>query len=106
MSRAVQVLEDGTRVYAGGARYRPVPAEERKIGMNKPDHPDARRFHGRWFLPLELLVEEARVMPETRPDELVLEHMETHLLCQCEVCLRPEAERWRRRWRREHGLSA
>lgn len=105
MSRAVQVLEDGTRIYRGGARYRPIPVEERKIGVNKPADPRAQRFHGRWFLPLSVLADNERTMPLTRPDEDAFDHMSTNLLCNCQVCQRPEAERWRRKWRRVHGLT-
>lgn len=104
--KAVQVLEDGTRVYAGGARYRPKPEGERLIGSNRPDDPRAVRFHGRWFLPIDVLPDNGRTMPPTRPDEDAYRHMDTNLLCRCEVCQRPEAERWRRRWRREHGLRS
>lgn len=106
MNRAVAVLEDGTRVYAGGARYRPKPAAERKIGVNRPADPAAKRFHGRWFLPLPLIEESLREWPETRPDSDALEHMSIRLTCNCEVCQRPEAERWRRKWRRAHGLRS
>lgn len=100
----MKVLEDGTRVYAGGSRYRPKPESERLIGVNRPDDPRAVRFHGRWFLPLELLADVDRVYPETAPDEEAYEHMSQRLTCRCTVCLRPAAERWRRRWRRDHGL--
>lgn len=105
MSAPVRVEADGTRVYAGGARYKPKPIEERLIGVNKPDDPAAVRFHGRWFLPLTVLPEDARVLPETRPDEDAFHHMSTNLLCRCEVCRRPAAERWRRKWRKAHGLK-
>lgn len=106
MSRALQVLPDGTRVYAGGARYKPKPVEERLIGVNRPDDPRAVRFHGRWFVPLEVLAENERTMPLTRPDEDAYEHMQTNILCRCDVCQRPEAERWRRKWRKERGLRS
>jgi hypothetical protein len=99
------VLPDGTRVYKGGARYKPKPAEDRLIGVNKPDHPDAVRFHTRWFLPLDVLEDERREMPETRPDSLAYDHMNKRgMACTCEVCSRPEAGRWQRKWRRDHGL--
>lgn len=102
----MKVLADGTRVYDGGARYRPKPVAERVIGINRPDDPRAQRFHGRWFVPVDVLPDNERTMPLTRPDEDAYLHMDTSLLCRCDVCLRPEAERWRRRWRREHGLRA
>lgn len=104
MTRAVAVLEDGTRVYAGGARYKPKPVDQRLIGVNRPADPLAVRYHTRWFLPLELLDDNVRTMPESRPDEDAYEHMDSNLLCRCEVCQRPEAERWRRKWRRERGI--
>ena len=103
MSPAYELLEDGTRVYKGGARYKPKAPEERLIGVNKPDDPRALRFHGRWFLPLPLV--DDRVMPETRPDEDAYWHMYESALCMCDVCRRPAAERWRRRWRRHQGLG-
>jgi hypothetical protein len=92
--RPIRVEADGTRVYAEGKRYRPVAPEQRKNRVLKPDHPDAVRFHGNWFLPLELAPDEARDMPATRPDEETLEH---RAWCRCEVCTRPAAaELWRR----------
>lgn len=100
----VRILEDGTHLYATGHRYKPVPVEERKIGINKPDDPRAVRFHGKWFLPLDVLPDEDRVMPPTREDREAYDHMDTNLLCQCDVCVRPAAERWRRKWRRDNGL--
>jgi hypothetical protein len=63
----IKVLPDGTRVYANYHRYTPVPEDERKYGVNKPDDPRAVRFHGVWLLPLELLPEDERVLPATRP---------------------------------------
>jgi hypothetical protein len=93
----VQVLDDGTRRYSNRTLYRPVPAEERAYGINRPDDPRAERFHGRWFIPLDLLPDARRVMPETRPDELTLEHR-AH--CRCQVCRRPQAPiLWARRAR-------
>lgn len=93
--RPIKTLADGTRVYEGGHRYKPKALEDRKYGINKPDDPRAVRFHGRWFLPLDVLPDEQRVMPATRPDEETLEH---RALCQCDVCKRPAArELWRRR---------
>lgn len=100
----VRVEPDGTRVYSNYHRYRPVPADQRKYAVRKPDDPRAVRFRGEWFLPLELAPEDGREMPETRPDTDAYDHMSTNLTCRCVPCLRPEAERWRRRWRREQGL--
>lgn len=64
----IRVLEDGTRVYANRMKYKPVPPEERVNGVNKPDDPRAVRFHAKWFLPLDVLPDEERVMPVTQPD--------------------------------------
>ena len=97
--RPIRQLADGTRVYAEGKRYRPVPPEERKNRVLRPDHPDAVRFHSAWFLPLETLQDEARAMPETRPDEQTLEH---RVSCVCEVCRRPQARAYWRRARTKH----
>lgn len=102
-SHEVRVLEDGTRVYADGHRYRPKPRAERAYDVRKPDDPRAVRFHTQWFLPLELLDDAARVMPETRPDDQTLEHSAA---CRCAVCSRPQAAgQWRRRARRERRTS-
>lgn len=96
--REIRELEDGTRVYADGHRYTPKRPEERVNGVNRPDDPRAVRFHTRWFLPLELVEDDLRVMPETRPDDQTLEHGP---LCACEVCRRPQAQAlWDRRRRR------
>jgi len=101
--RPVRVLEDGTRVYADYHRYRPLPPEQRTYDVRKPDDPRAVRFHGRWFLPLELVDEADRVMPETRPDDQTLEHSAG---CRCAVCSRPQAAGlWKRRARRERRTS-
>lgn len=83
------------RTYKGsGTRYTPVSGPDRVNRVRKPADPRAVRFHGDWFLPLQLLADRRRRMPETRPDTDAAEHS---LLCRCKVCMRPEAERWRRR---------
>lgn len=92
--RPIRIEPDGTRVYVSGHRYKPKAPEERAYAINKPDDPRAVRFHGKWFLPLEVIPDEQRVWPETRPDTDAYEHS---LLCQCDVCCRPEAARWRRK---------
>lgn len=97
----IRVEADGTRVYANYHRYKPLPPEQRKYGVNKPDDPRAERFHGRWFLPLQLLDDGSREMPETKPDDIAYEHAKHTLLCFCDVCRRPDAERWRSKWRRD-----
>ena len=105
MRGPVRIEEDGTRVYSNGTRYKPVSPEARRYQRRRPDHPEAVRFHGKWFLPLEVLPDDQRPpMPATRPDEEAYEHMDRTVLCRCEVCQRPAAEAWRRRWRRDKGL--
>jgi hypothetical protein len=94
-----RVEPDGTRVYADYHRYKPVPVEKRKTKIRKPDNPDAILWNGNWYLPLDVLPEDQRVMPETRPDSLTLEH---GARCRCEVCLRPEAAIL---WRRRHASA-
>jgi hypothetical protein len=94
---AIKELPDGTRVYADGHRYKPKPLEERAYAVRKPDDPRAVRYHGSWFLPLEVLPDEHRELPPTRADEETLEHKAT---CICEVCTRPQAKRYWRRARR------
>jgi hypothetical protein len=84
-----RVEDDGTRVYAGYHRYKPMADADRKKAVRKPDDPRAVRFRCDWFLPLEVLPDEQRVMPQTRPDEEILTH---RAWCSCEVCRRPEAQ--------------
>jgi hypothetical protein len=94
MSPVREVLPDGTRVYTNGVRYKPVPASERVNGVNRPADPRAVRFHTRWFLPLNVLPDDERLMPLTRPDDATLRHRAS---CTCEVCQRPQARiLWRR----------
>lgn len=100
--REIKVLEDGTRVYADYHRYRPKPPAERKNKVRKPDDPRAVRFHGQWFVPMDLVPDDQRVFPETRSDEEAYDHMPRP--CRCTVCKRPSAARWQRKWRRDHGL--
>lgn len=50
---------------------------------------------------IDLLPEDERVMPETVPDDAILEHK---LLCKCPVCRRPGMERAFRLRRRKLGL--
>jgi len=93
------------RTYKSGKSYRKLLPEERKIGINKPDDPRAVRFHGKWFLPLDVLPDRQRVLPETRPDELAYDHMSKPFGCRCDVCRRPGARRYQNRWRRHQGLQ-
>ena len=104
MSGPVQILEDGTRVYSNYTRYTPVPKHLRKREVNKPDHPDAVRFHDQWFLPLDVLPDDLRLAPETRPDTDAYEHMGRGKLCTCAVCLRPEAQAWQTKWWKDRGV--
>lgn len=103
--RAIRVLEDGTRVYASYHRYKPLEGDERKYGVNKPDDPRAVRFYGKWFLPLDLVPDDERVMPETRSDEEAYYHGLKTQLCRCHVCLRPEAQVYRIRARDGYNLQ-
>jgi hypothetical protein len=96
-----RVEADGTRVYSDYHRYTPMADEDRTNARRKPDDPRAVRFHGRWFVPLAVLDDETREMPETRPDEETLEHRAS---CRCDVCRRPEATvLWRRQAKRGSG---
>lgn len=92
---------DGTRVYTGGKTYKPVPEDQRKYGRRKPDDPRAVYFNGKWFLPLELLDDAQRELPETRPDTDAYDHAHKRPRCRCEVCKRPEALRWVQKWHRD-----
>jgi hypothetical protein len=98
----IKVLDDGTRVYSNYSRYTPMPDDQRTNRVRRPDDPRAVRFHGQWFIPLDLAPDEQRVTPETRPDDEAYDHMHTTALCRCRVCTRPQAERWRRKWRKDH----
>ena len=94
----IRTEPDGTRVYSNGTRYKPLSREERKYNWQRPDHPEAVRFHTRWFLPLVLVPDELREMPETRPDDQTLEH---RAWCRCAVCSRPAAQKlWEAQMRR------
>ena len=94
----IQTLEDGTRVYSNSTRYSPVPPERRKYGVRKPAVEGAVRFRGDWFLPLDLRPESAREWPATRPDTDAYLHMTKPRKCRCEVCQRPESQKWKDKW--------
>lgn len=97
----IKVLPDGTRVYSNGTRYKPKAVEDRAYAIRKPPVEGAERLGGTWFLPLELLPVEERLLPETRPDTDAYDHMTKPRRCKCLVCKRPEAKRWKLLWRRE-----
>lgn len=63
-----RIEPDGTHVYEGYERYKPLSDAERKNKRRKPDDPRAVRFHTKWYLPLELLPDDDRVMPVTVAD--------------------------------------
>ena len=93
--REITVLEDGTRKYVGGYTYKPVPLEERKYRVRKPDVPGAVLFQREWWIPLQVQPEPERVMPETVPDTEAYDHAFKPRPCRCYVCKRPEAQRWK-----------
>lgn len=97
----IKILEDGTRVYSNYTRYKPKPAVERKYKVRKPDVPGAVMYNKEWFLPLPVLPEDDRDMPDTRPDTVAYDHMEKRAKCRCEVCTRPEAQPWKDKWTRD-----
>lgn len=109
MTAPYTTLPDGTRRYAGGALYKPLAPEQRKNKINRPDDPDAVRFHTRWFIPLakRLKPDHLRYMPETIPDEAAFDHMEKYgARHMCHVCARPQAMKHVRRWLRANGFTS
>jgi hypothetical protein len=100
----IKILEDGTRIYSNYARYTPMPDEQRTNTIRKPADPGALRFHAQWFLPLDLLPDDLRLMPQTRPDTDAYDHMAKPRKCMCVPCQRPEAVAWQEKWRKDHGL--
>ena len=101
--RPIVTLADGTRQYISYHRYTPVAPEDRIYKVRRPDHPEAVRFHGDWFIPLDVIPDEERFFPETRSDEDAYYHGLKTQLCNCHVCRRPEAQRFRIRAR--EGLA-
>ena len=101
MSGPVRVLEDGTRVYANGVRYRPVAPEERRKKVRKPEDPHAVRWYGEWLILPELVPDDVRSMPETVPDSEAYEHWREKRWCRCEICTRPESRRWKEKGERD-----
>ena len=65
----IRILEDGTRRYSNGTRYKPKADEDRTYTVRKPADPRAVRHGGEWLLPLDVLPDSERTMPPTRPDE-------------------------------------
>jgi hypothetical protein len=61
----IRAEPDGTRVYSNYGRYRPVSDEDRKYARRKPDRSDAVLWCSLWYLPFDVLPEEARTMPDT-----------------------------------------
>lgn len=103
----IRVLEDGTRVYSNGTRYKPKDPAERKYKVRKPDDPTAVRWGGKWWVEPKVMDETKRIMPLTRPDRQAFDHyMEGKRLCRCEVCKRSEGRAWRDRARDEVARSA
>ena len=100
----IVTLPDGTRRYSNYTKYTPVPEDERKYTRRKPDDPAAVRWYGEWILPLRLLPWELRAIPNTRPDDDAYLHMSKGRKCRCEVCKRPQADKWRKKWWRERGV--
>lgn len=98
MSRPTRTLSDGSHWYACGHGYTPVAPSERRYDSHRPDDPRAVRYGNNWFLPLEVLEDSRRSMPETVPDAETLSHPAS---CRCDVCRRPQATAlWRRASRR------
>jgi hypothetical protein len=94
---------DGTRVYAKGWRYKPLPDSERVYGRRKPDDAVERgavRFAGNWYYPLPVVPDEERALPWTRPDEEAAGHQ---LGCQCFMCRTVPRVRRLKRARVRHG---
>jgi hypothetical protein len=78
-----RVEPDGTRVYAGYHKYKPMPDEQRTNKIRKPDDPRAFRVGRLWFLPVTdiLLPDEQRVMP---PHEVTHESSTRPLKGRCQ----------------------
>ena len=56
---------DGTHVYSNYGRYRPVADEDRKYAKRKPDRRDAVLWCSLWYVPFDVLPDDARIMPDT-----------------------------------------
>jgi hypothetical protein len=97
MSGPVRVLEDGTRVYANGVRYRPVSDDKRRNKKRRPEDPRAVRWYNQWVILPELVADDDRSMPETVPDSEAYNHWLEKRGCRCFICKRPESRRWKER---------
>jgi hypothetical protein len=97
----IKTLPDGTRVYSNGTKYKPKRPEERINKILKPEIEGVVWWGGRWCPPLVLLQEELRQLPETVPDEEAYEHAAKPRRCKCHVCQRPQARKWRMKWKRD-----
>jgi hypothetical protein len=92
---AYEELEDGTRVYRNGFRYKPVPLEQRKYRK----FPTGTQWYGgQPFGPKNFLPDDKRAMPATIPDDLAAEHK---LGCLCQYC---RVERVQRLKRQQWGI--
>ena len=91
MTAKYRELPDGTRIYKGGMRYKPVPPEKRKYRK----WPEGTIWIGsESYLPLPLLEDSQRgSIPFTRPDSEGIAHQ---LGCRCLVCRVPRVKRKKR----------
>lgn len=97
----IRELPDGTRVYSNYSRYKPKSPDKRRYKRRKPNDPRAFFWHGYWYLPRSFLNDDVRVMPDTRPDDEAYGHMAKPKPCKCDVCKRPESQRWKDKWTRD-----
>lgn len=90
MSDKYWVDDEGYRRYyvRPSVKYKPKTTRGpyKEYEKKKPADPDAVYLNGVWYLPLKVQPDEARVMPETRPDSQGKGHA---LKCRCHVCRRP-----------------
>ena len=98
-------MRDQPRTYAKGWTRIPVPYEQRKQRGPKYMEEDGQWVGTHWFPTVHIfLPEDARPeIPETRPDDTVLEH---RWGCRCGVCVRPEAVALKRRTHRRQMRMA
>jgi hypothetical protein len=66
MTPVYRELPDGTRVYQGGMKYKPVPPEQRVYRKHKPPVEGWIRIDNNWYpAQIPVLPDERRVMPDT-----------------------------------------